>query len=374
MAQQTMNGGMYFPDPGWSDIQNQNTNMTATSIATANAGVALIFEAPLTGTIDRIAFRVVGHTSAATLDIRLETVDLATGLPSGSLVGSASGTQLTSAGNTSYVVTLGSGGSVTRGTFYAMVVKQPSSSAGSCTIAVVDSSGSNAINFGRNRLCYTGTHNGTSWSKDNGRYVAAFACRYSDTNYYWTPGALPLSDIVETSFNSGSNPSQRGTKITLPFPATVTGFFFVGACSGQDYTVKLYTSDQTERASFSGDKDVFGGYIGTSYGGLYVGYFDAPYAVAASTALYLMLTPSSTTNVMLRETSLVDTATTAIMGMMNGGTNVISATRNGGAFTDVSTGRPLCMGLIINGADDGAGGGGGGGLIYNAGMTGGIVG
>lgn len=365
MAQQTFNGGMYVPDPLWSDIQNMGVTMTATSIATANAGVALLFEAPLTGTIDRIAFRVVGHTSAATLDIRLETIDAATGLPSGSLVGSASGTQLTSGANTSYVVTLGSGGSVTRGTFYALVVKQPSSSAGSCTLAVVDSSGNNSFNRGRNRLCYTGTHNGTSWSKDNGRYVAAFACRYSDTNWYWVNGAMPFSDVVETTFHSGSSPNQRGTKITLPFPTTVTGFFFAGSCTAQDYTVKLYTSDQTERASFTGDKDVFGGYAGTGYGGLYYGYFDATYAASANAALYLMLTPTSTTNVMLLETSLVDTATTAIMGMLNGGTNVISATRNGGAFTDVSTGRPLCMGLILSGAADDAGGGGGGVVLLN---------
>ena len=369
MAQQTFNGGMYFPDPLYSDAQSYFIGMDAFSIAAANEGVALIFQAPVTGTLDRIAFRVVGHTSAATLDIRLETVDLATGLPSGSLVGSASGTQLTSAGNTSYVVTLGASGSVTRGTFYALVVKQPSSSAGSCTIAVVDTSGNNARSWGRSRFCYTGFHNGASWSKSYSRYVAAFACRYDDTNWYWVPGALPLSDAVETQFSSSSNPNQRGTKITLPFPATVTGFFFHGACSGQDYTVKLYTSDQTERASFSGDKDVFSGYSGTGYGGLFVGYFAATYAVAASTALYLMLTPSSTTNVMLNETSLVDTATTAIMGMMNGGTNVISATRNGGAFTDVSTGRPLCMGLILSGAADDAGGSGGIGALVGGSLT-----
>ena len=78
-----------------------------------------------------------------------------------------------------------------------------------------------------------------------------------------------------------------------------------------------------------------------------------------------MLTPGSTTNNMLMEVDLLDTATTAMMGAMNGGTNVISATRNGGSFTDVSTGRPLCMGLIINGAADDAGGGGGGVVLLN---------
>ncbi len=366
MAQQTMNGGMYFPDPLLSNIQALDFSVSTFTIDAASEGVALIFEAPLTGTIDRIAFRVVGHTSAATLDIRLETVDLATGLPSGTLVGSASGTQLTSAGNTSYVVTLGSGGSVTRGTFYAMVVRQPAVSPGNCTLAVVDTSVSNSANVGRSRLCYTCFNSGGgAWAKQNGRYVAAFACRYSDTNWYWIAGGYPISAVNKTQFNSGSSPNQRGTKITLPFPCTVGGFFFVGSTHQQDYTVKLYTSDQTERASFSGDKDVFNGYAGVNYGGLYVGYFAANYAASANTALYLMLTPGSTTNNMLMEVDLLDTATTAMMGAMNGGTAVISATRNGGAFTDVATGRPLCMGLIINGAADDAGGGGGGVVLLN---------
>lgn len=362
MAQQTFNGGMYVPDPFWADTFGNRPVEQSTTIDAASEGVAMIFEAPVTGTIDRIAFRVKNHTSAATLDIRLETVDLATGLPSGTLVGSASGTQLTSAGNTSYVVTLGSGGSVTRGTFYAAKVAQPSSSAGNCSIQYW-SSGAGGTAVARHRLCYYRQFTGGAWDSVGNtttpRSFPSMAVRYSDGNWYYIPGALPASAAARTAFNSGSNPNQRGTKITLPFPATITGFFFNGDCSQQNYTVKLYTSDQTERASFSGDKDVMVGYAGTNYGGLYVGYFDATYTSSANTALYLMLTPSSTSNVMLQEFDLLDTGTTAMMGIFNGGTSIIGATRNGGAFTDVATGRPLCMGLILSGAADDVGGGSG---------------
>lgn len=361
MAQQTFNGGMYIPEPVFSGAQTFNPAENSTTIDAASEGAAMIFQAPVTGTIDRIAFRVRAHTSAATLDVRLETVDGATGSPSGTLVGSASGTQLTSAADTTHVVTLGSGGSVTRGTFYAAKVAQPASSPGNCSIQYWDM-GLSALDIGRHRLCYYRDFTGGAWSttgSGTGKRAPSMAVRYSDGNWYYIPGAFPASAVAKTTFASSN---QRGTKITLPFPYTVTGFFFLGACSAQDYTVDLYTSDQTLRATFSGDKDVMVGYTG-NYGGLHVGYFDATYAVAANTALYLMLTPSGGTNVMLEELTLLDTGTTAMMGMFNGGTNIITATRNGGAFTDDATKRPVCMGLIISGAADDAGGGGGGGGV-----------
>jgi len=56
-------------------------------IDAAGEKVAFIFEAPKTGTIDRLLFRTLGVTSGATVDVRLETIDASNGHPSGTLWG-----------------------------------------------------------------------------------------------------------------------------------------------------------------------------------------------------------------------------------------------------------------------------------------------
>lgn len=362
MAIQTVNGGLYYPDPYWSATDFRPSEGTL-AIDAANEKVAMIFQAPKTGNIDQVSFRVVAHTSAATLVIRLETV-AADGTPSGTLVGTnTSGTQLTTGANTTHTVTLTAAAAVTKGTHYALVVAQPAASAGNCTIQFW-SNGSVGTdrNNQRHRLCYCLQFT-ASWESKTTTTAAirapSMAVRYDDTSWYWIPGAFPVSAFNRTTFNSGSTPDERGTRIITPFAARVTGFFFQGSCTAQDYSVVLYDSGGTALLTFSGDKDIFVGYGGTNYAGLHVGYFSSTVDLAAGDTVYLLLKPASTTNVLLPDFDILDTGTAAMMGIFNGGTDLIFAQRtDAGSITTTDTKRPLSMGLIFSGFDDAAGGSG----------------
>lgn len=364
MTLQALDGGLYFPDPHFSASETAITEQ-GILIDAASEKAAMIFQAPATGSVDQVAFRVLAHTTAATLDVRVETIDLATGLPSGTLVGAnTSGTVTTTGANTTHIVTLTAAASLTRGTFYALVVAQPSVSPGNCSIQYWDTrQNSSREGHGRHRLIYMLGFT-TTWETKNGVGQAgrapSMAIRYNDPKWRFIPGTICASSFSEFGFNSGSNPNERGAKIRFPFPARATGFFFLGSITDQDYQVILYDGTPTALQTFNGDKDVCVTYgTGPNYGGLHVGYFPATQSLAKDTDYFVMLKPTSTTNVGLDHITLLDTGTTAMMGMFNGGTNHILATRNGGAISTNATIRPLSMGLIIDAFDDAAGGGGG---------------
>ena len=94
------------------------------SLAAAGQKIAFVFRAPKTGTIDQVGFLVRAVTVSQTLKVSLETVNPATGHPTGTLIAAgASGTVASPAANTFYEISLGTPPSVTINDYIAVVIE-----------------------------------------------------------------------------------------------------------------------------------------------------------------------------------------------------------------------------------------------------------
>ena len=84
MALQTSHGGfLYYPKPAYS--MNGGLNQATFQINAAGEAYAWVQTATQTATIRRVGFYVTAVGTSGDVDIRLETVDLSNGEPSGTL-------------------------------------------------------------------------------------------------------------------------------------------------------------------------------------------------------------------------------------------------------------------------------------------------
>lgn len=314
----------------------------------AGESAAMIFEAPKTGTIDRVGFRTGTVTTGATLDVRLETVSATDGNPTGALL--AAGSNAAVAVTTSSIwheVTLTTPVAVTAGQLVALVIVNPAVSPGVLNI-VRFSTNPNAS------LPYTALFT-TVWTKATTHGI--FAVRYTDGTYPRIPGVLPVSILgPAASINANSTPDEVGNRIVVPMACRVAGFYwwwFAAAAPLADLTLKLYDSTGTLLASRLVDKDSF---MPSSVGAQL--YLRLPTPVDLAAGMYrLTVNPASTTNE--NYTLMTTVASAGVMGAMPQGTNVYRTQRtNNGSWTDTSTERAW-LGLWLSAIDDGAGSGGG---------------
>lgn len=368
MAFQTFNGGFIWPDPQFGQDFGNSPATSELTIDASGEKVGFVFVAPKTGNIDLAAWYVKSKTTNGTLDLTMETVDAATGLPSGTLIATnTSGSFSNTSADQACAVTLTAVAAVTKGTQYAMVISQ---NAGNCTIQLFNPN----LRFG-SKLTYPLHYTGGAWSATSAAPARTLApnigLRYDDGAYYYIPGVMCFSTTALTTFNNTTATRERGLAFTLPFPGRVTGFFLIGSVNLSDYEVILATTDGTARLTFGGDKDLNSRY--GNYNGALQGYFSSTYDLAAATKYYLTLKPTSASNVSLREVTIIDATVPAQMGMLNGGTAAYLVTRDsGGAYTETTSQRPYGMGIVVSGFDDGAGGAGGG-MILPRSQNGGLV-
>ena len=358
MAFQSLNGGFYWPDLFQNSL-NANMSEQSTLLDASGEKIAFIFVAPKTGNIDKVHIRVPGHTTNSTLTLTLETIDATNGRPSGTLVGTGATGTVNTTGTGTYSVTFGATlPAVTKGTQYALVVTQ--GTPGSLTVSHIRVSSGGGWKF--NRLAYTLTFLSSTWLALSATIPTSdrpnIAVRYDDGNYYYTPGLHCFSAATNTAFNSASDPVERGMFFQVPFPARVSGFYWMGASHSGDWKVILASTDGTELASFTGDKDQVSFYAaGTGYPGCAAGYFSTEIDLTADTKYYLTVRPTTATNIAVTEHTQMDTSVSAMGGMFNGGTLVGQVRRaSGGTYTETATARPLGMGLIFSAFDGGGGG------------------
>lgn len=213
--------------------------------------IAFIFHLPRSGTLKSIGARL-NKTTTDTLTYRLETVDAATGAPTGTLyVADASGSvSVDAAGVWWFALNSSTGVSVTDGDMVAFVLTQ-GSVPGNHAIYVSDSGFYRA---GGSFPYYT-QYMSAAWSKYPGVMIAL---EYSDA--IATPiGAVPLNTAHTTAaYKTSTNPNIRGNLVRLPFGARLSGLCgFVDA----DYPceLKVYGSDgATVLATVSLDPDIRG--------------------------------------------------------------------------------------------------------------------
>jgi hypothetical protein len=306
----------------------------------ATEAVAMVFEAP-GGLIRTVGFMVSTVTSAPTDQhtVRLETVDAATGLASGSLAGANTEGSILLNTTGFKTVTLTADASVAEGTKLAVVVTAPAANFGSIRLGSLQDIASVFP------YCII-----TSGGKSA---VLPLLLILDDSGVAMNVNTLPVSAFTANSYNSGSSPDRRGMRFQLPGPARLKGINLWIDADG-DFDVVFYAADGvTPTVLASVDKDIR---AGTAIGAMRI-RFASPQTLAADTWYRVVILPTSVTSVGIVE---MEVASAAYLDAFRGGTDfqwteVAGAPALEADWTNVATSR-LWAGLEFDQIDDGAAG------------------
>lgn len=307
----------------WPNGELLSRQSTSRSITATDQQAAMICQAPKDGDITDVYFATRTVTTGCTVTASVQTVDLSTGDPSGSLVnGGASGTVAIANSDDNVIkqVTLGTPATVTAGQYIALNIAYSSGSTPS-------------LNYGIENLVvgkafpYIDYYNGASWTKAAG--VHAMRVKY-DGDSVETPidGVPPSTITTQNSVNTGSSPDEYGNKISLPFSGRCTGISVYQSTS-TDCNYVLYDNSDTVLGTA-----VFDGTVRTGNGIISLP-FDAGYVdlVAGTTYRYTAL-PMSGSNVTINSMTTMSFDSWALT---NSQIQQTTRVNGAGAWTDTST-------------------------------------
>lgn len=324
----------------------------------ANDAIGNVFQIGKSGTIDKIVFftgTLAGSSGSFDIEVRLETVDTSTGLPTGTLwAATTNGTVnvLATADNTWQTITLTASATVVRGQYIAVIAKVTAVNGAATTMAMV--------RFADTQMhAMYGVENltGAGWAKQATSLTYCISPIFNDGTFSSTPSFFLVPAVNTRTFNSGSSPNKRALKFQVAAPMRLTGFW-VWMDLDADCIIKLYAADGT---TVLAQKTVSSNIDNTTAAWIYTYLFDANevspgyYDLVANTNYYLSVEPSSGTDISVYD---IDYPSNAYLGSWGGGINWVSATNTGGTWTATTTNRPF-IGLIFNGVDDGVSTGGG---------------
>lgn len=330
---------------------------TVSVVDAANEGVAMIFSARETVTIDVMSFRITAATSAV-LSCSIEALN-ASGDPDGTAIGSAVLTGTLSAAGV--VEVTGLGAAVTAGTSYAAVVRYSSGTTVSVFLRQNSDAGSHFPHMSNNV--------GAGWVKvATGNYGCSFGIGTSTTAYkHWnnTNGPHTLSD---QTYTDADTPDEYGLRFQVPVAMRCTGLLAALALpTGGTIAVVLTDSSGNDvGATFkSYDSDLVASISSES-----MAFFPlaAAFTLVADTTYVLGIKSTSAGNMTLRKVTM---GTNGQLGAWYS-KEWFQATRTGatsgnGAWTfTADTICPLIWPLIDQ-IHDGAGGSSGGARILGAG-------
>jgi hypothetical protein len=313
----------------------------------------ILFQAPKSGNIRKIGWRSGTTMNASNVfSLRVETVSLDTGYPSGTLWGTnTEKTGITGlATSTYYEETLDADATVSFGDLMAVVI--------TCTTLVGNSSASvYSDGAGTAELlpaCFRYT--GTWGSNLNGTPI--LHVEYDDGSIEQITGVFPIDSVTSTPISSTSNPRMTGNKIRLPYKAKIDGAW-LWTDTDSDMEVRLYNTSGTILGKVELDKDVPAATTGIGY---YFALFDSPVELEANTDYYIMYIALDTINCATYDISALDASVMA--GAMPAGSTMTRVTTSTATPTSSSdfTGddtRQTCIGIIMSEIDIPAGGGGG---------------
>ena len=318
--------------------------------------VAWVFRAPKTGTIDRIHWRAGAVTANGDgLRQRIETVNAADGLPSGTLVtSSAEITHVTTTADSWNRGTAGLTAAVTKGDLIAAKLSSPA--AGTTFNGVIQSSWSNLVNLVPTSGIFPYTVNALPAGAKAQVGVSTFAIEYDDATTPYIMGVAPVNAVASASFNNTSTPDERGNLIQVPFPCRCIGIWttMAGGGSTATFDVVLYSSADAVLATVSLDPDQTRT-VGSL--GYQMFYFSAAVSLTAATNYRVVVKPTSA-NSCLSASLTVDTATggTRLREAMINSTWKTTTRTDAGAWTETDDSLHS-IGLIVDQFDDGVGGG-----------------
>lgn len=338
----------------------RTTTESNVTLDASDEKAAAVIRIPQTGTLKKICFGTATVTTGDTVNIRIETVDAASGEPTGSLY-DANGTGSQAVGNSDdntlfWVQINGSSGiSVTAGDIVAIVV----------AIDYVD--GSLQLRIASTYVFPYGlTYTTGAWAKGS-TFMLEVALEYSTgvVNIY----AYPPFTITSPSIDNATTPTIVGNRFTLPMGVRVVALWARVDLDG-DANIVLYGSDgYTELASVSLDKDVRGN---TTVGVFVINI--TPTELLANTYYRVAIRPTSTTNLSPMYITVADDGAVKGIDALPFGQNIVLTTSDDnipdaeGDWTQSNVSRCMC-GIVIDQIDLGAGAGG---IMGHRGMTGGL--
>jgi hypothetical protein len=330
-------------DGGWS----------AVTIDATGEYIAWILQAPKSGTIDRLHFNANTVTANGDgLRIRAETVDMTTGMPSGTLVGGSSEVThaTTAVGWNRHTGALGA--AVSKGDFIALKLVSPSGTTFNGLIRRGHGGGNwpSLVAAFHNHYVVEATPTPT---KNSGGYPRCIAIEYSDGTCPPLFYAVPDESASNTTFHVDSTPDEAGGLFTMPFKARVCALCGEFDQDG-NYDCIIYDSANNVVVSQSVDKDTA---VSTQHVGTYIP-LTTPGTLEAGQQYRIVVKPTTTTAVGVYKRVLnTSIGGTRLREAYTGtGQNFKWTQRtDGGAWTDTDDSF-ADIGMLLDQLDDGAGG------------------
>lgn len=349
MAIQPIIGGLYLPPP-FAGFNGGSPSFSVLTLDGTGDRLAVIFQAPKTGNIAAIGFVTRTVIIGDLVDVRLETVDVASpGNPSGTLVAvNANGilTVLSTDDNKYLEQAFTAACPVVQGTPLYAAVLSAATFAGSGNIDIAYLAGADTANTFH--LPYTRQNASGSYTEQSLRPLC-LVIKYDDGTYAHIGGGhYPVKALNTVTFNSGSTPNTRGLKFTMPFTTRVRGIWMAVNFTTNAAMVDVILYDALDNIidTITLDTDQVGVTSGSRVHRL---IWPAVHTLTTGAVYRAVFVPSGSNFALLD----FDVDSAALMDAFEGGQAFHYTQRTGaGAWTDTMSKRPW-MGLILDGFDDG---------------------
>ena len=254
---------------------------------------------------------------------------------------------------------LGAPASVSYGQLIAVVFSFSSYNTGMFQLRGTSSTAPDNPGFGPDLA----TYNGTAWNVVN-LTPPNIALEFSDGTVGSLAMAMPyLQSAVNDIFNSASKPSEIGMPFQLPFNAQIDQLCAAVTVTGAGSTAVLELTDSASHVLASVSLD---GHSNRSAGGSQgLGCLPIPLQnIPRNTTYYVGLKATSAGNIVLP--SMTVGAASSFDASWGAGQKFAYATRNGGAWSSITTTRRPFMAVIVSAVDDGTGPPAGSNLVGGA--------
>lgn len=343
--------------PGLATRASGSTGISAgTTLDAAAEYSAFVFQAVQDMTVSHVGHRCGAATGSPTANIRIETIDPATGLSTGTLWAAntkVDGVSVTAAWN-AYALTATA--TIPKGSIFAVKTVFASGT----SLRVGEFSGFNPQG---GNLPYEDRNTSGSPAKSpafNG-VCGMLGLGSSLTNWYNLPAMLPVSNFAHSTFNN-TNSAARALRFKVPFKCRVVGMRVHLSTSVGDFAAVIYDDAGNE---LNGSSTAFEGDINVN-------------SVTSATTLILDNTVTLSPDTWYRAAIVPASSTNCSVGLLTlpgadyrtgipGGVNQHYAVRTSGTWDDSQTSILPLIDVLIDQLDDGAGG-----LLLAGGFTGGM--
>lgn len=226
----------FFPDlPATVAAAPSLSGAATMDLNGASQWVAFVFAAPRTVSVDCTFFRINSATTGCGATVRIETVDTATGLPTGTLAHANAAQSVTiGTGAANYEVIFPGAFTLTKGTLYALYVGVASGTPSAVNFATFSDDGSDIV------FPYVLDFDASAAIRDSISPVMGVGV--AGGSALILEKAWPVATMGNDSYGSTATPDTVGNQVTLAAPMRISGLWAWVDLDGPA-NVHLYDSD-----------------------------------------------------------------------------------------------------------------------------------